>query len=228
MEHQRTIPLGVVLISEDAALTRTLSADLERRKLSLRAASGHRTARSLLREATPELILLDLEDLPEPASVVASVRELSTAPIVLLIPDGFDAQMRFEALLAGAGDYAAKPIRFDELSARIEATLKRTLTKPRDTIDYADLTVTLSRRRVERGGEAIELSSREFDLLTTFVRHPQRVYSRAQLRDLIWGAKRSIGFNAVERHVSNLRAKLDRPPRRRLIQTIVGIGYALR
>jgi len=173
-------------------------------------------------------MLLDLEDVAEPGPVVTRLRELSPAPIVLLIPEGLDAQARFEALLAGAADYAAKPIRFTELSARIEATLKRTLTKPRDTIDYADLSVSLSRRRVERGGEAIELSSREFDLLTTFVRHPQRVYTRAQLSDLIWGAKRNIGFNAVERHVSNLRAKLDRPPRRRLIHTIVGIGYALR
>jgi two-component system response regulator MprA len=221
---------GAVVISADASTAKALAEVLANRKVSVRVGSDHDRAGQLLQTERPELVLLDLENVVDPVRFVARLRESSeSARIVLLIPKGFEAQTRFESLLAGADDYAIKPLTFDRLGALIEATLGRSIPKPRDTIDYADLSVSLSRRSAERAGEAIDLSAREFDLLMTFVRHPRRVYTRAQLVDLIWGAKqRNVGFGAVERHVSNLRAKIDRPPRQRLIQTIVGIGYALR
>jgi DNA-binding response OmpR family regulator len=98
----------------------------------------------------------------------------------------------------------------------------------RQTFSYADLTVDVSRRTVFRGTRRIDLSTREFELLLTFVRHPEQVFSRSQLLDLVWGVDRDVVPNTVETYVSYLRAKLDSVESVKLIHTLRGVGYVLR
>jgi DNA-binding response OmpR family regulator len=98
----------------------------------------------------------------------------------------------------------------------------------RQTFTYGDLTVDVARRTVFRGTRRVELSTREFDLLLTFVRNPERVFTRSELLDLVWGVDRDIVPNTVETYISYLRAKLDSGQPVRLIQTMRGVGYALR
>ena len=95
-------------------------------------------------------------------------------------------------------------------------------------LTYADISVDLDRREVKRGNVRIDLSAREFQLLVTFVRNPERVFTRDQLLDLVWGSDREVGPGAVETYVSYLRAKIDNGFEPRLIRTIRGAGYALR
>ena len=116
-----------------------------------------------------------------------------------------------------------------ELAARIETGLYvgRAWRTP-STLCYADLTVNLETRDVERAGKKIELSAREFDLLTALTRHPHRVFSRDQLLDIVWGADRFVSPGAVETYISYLRAKIDAEFEHKLIHTHRGAGYSLR
>jgi DNA-binding response OmpR family regulator len=98
----------------------------------------------------------------------------------------------------------------------------------RQTFTYGDLSVDLSRRSVHRGNRRIDLSTREFDLLLTFVRHPEQVFTRSQLLDLVWGIDRDVVPNTVETYVSYLRAKIDSGESVKLIQTLRGVGYVMR
>ena len=175
-----------------------------------------------------DVILLDLM-LPkvDGISLIPVLRRTTEAPIVMLSAKG-DVQARVNGLEAGADDYLPKPFDFAELAARLRSALRRPALKDVSAMTYADLTIDLDRRRVEREGEEIALSAREFDLLATLARRPERVFTRTQLIDLVWGADRDVSPATVESYISYLRAKVDAPPRRRLIQTIRGVGYSLR
>jgi two-component system response regulator MprA len=98
----------------------------------------------------------------------------------------------------------------------------------REQLRYADILVDLSRRAVFRGPRRIELSPREFDLLVTFMRNPERVFTRGMLLDLVWGVDRDIVPNTVETYISYLRAKIDSNESVKLIHTFRGAGYAMR
>ena len=131
-------------------------------------------------------------------------------------------------LSRGADDYVAKPFELEELVARLHSALRRPRLEMRQAFTYGDLTVDVARRSVFRGTRRVELSTREFDLLLTFVRNPERVFTRSELLDLVWGVDRDIVPNTVETYISYLRAKLESGQPVRLIQTMRGVGYALR
>jgi two-component system response regulator MprA len=115
-----------------------------------------------------------------------------------------------------------------ELVARLHSALRRPRLEQPSIVAYSDLTIDLDRREVKRGDRRIELSAREYALLLTFVRNPERVFTRDQLLDLVWGSDRDVGPGAVETYVSYLRAKIDAGFEPKLIRTIRGAGYALR
>jgi two-component system response regulator MprA len=121
----------------------------------------------------------------------------------------------------------AKPFAFDELLARIRAVLRRHHAGD-EPLTYADLVVDPQTREVHRSGRQLELTVREFGLLLFFMRHPRQVLTREQLMERIWGYDESPETNALDVHIGHLRQKLEANGGPRLIQTIRGIGYALR
>jgi len=171
-----------------------------------------------------DLLILDL-GLPgrDGLSVLHELRaKQSSIPVVILTArEGVDTLVT--GLDAGADDYISKPFRFDELLARIRSRLRTSREPELSTVRFRDVVIDQRARRVERGGKPVELTAREFVLLTTFLDHPGQVLSRQQLLSHVWGYDFEGGSNVVDVYVGYLRRKLGAD----LIVTARGLGYRL-
>jgi DNA-binding response OmpR family regulator len=223
-----TMGARILVVDDEAAIRELLEYGLGQAGFSVRSAVDGRAALAAVRQWSPEVILLDVM-LPEidGFTLLPALRRLTDVPIVMLSAKTETAE-KVAGLSRGADDYVGKPFELEELIARLHAALRRPRLEQRQSFSYADLTVDVSRRSVFRGSRRIELSTREFELLLTFVRHPEHVFSRSQLLDLVWGVDRDIVPNTVETYVSYLRAKLDSVEPVKLIHTLRGVGYVLR
>ena len=181
------------------------------------------------------LIILDL-GLPGIGGleICRRLRERSHYTPVLMLTAKDGEQERVCGLQTGADDYVTKPFCLPELLARVNAIFRRCAAlqdadAPVDHIErYRDLHIDLGAREVRIGKQAIALTAREFDLLVHFVRHPERVYSRAQLLDQVWGHGHQGYEHTVNSHINRLRAKIENDPSRpEYIVTVWGVGYRL-
>jgi two-component system response regulator MprA len=181
------------------------------------------------RDRMPDAVILDLM-LPgiDGLEVCRRLRAVSNVPILMLtardaVPD------RVTGLDAGADDYMVKPFAFDELLARLRALFRRQRSDAvPETLRYADLSLNPRSRQVFRGEEEIQLTAKEFDLLELFLRHPNQVMTREMIYEHIWNYDFGGESNIIEVYVRYLRTKLEGSGKPRLIQTIRGVGYALR
>ncbi len=223
-----TIGARVLVIDDEAAIRDLLEYGLGQAGFSVRSVIDGREAIEAIRAWSPEVVILDVM-LPETDgfTLLPALRRLTDVPIVMLSAKT-ETSEKVAGLSRGADDYVSKPFELEELIARLHSALRRPRMELRQTFAYADLSVDLARRSVYRGNRRVELSTREFDLLLTFVRHPEQVFTRSQLLDLVWGVDRDVVPNTVETYVSYLRAKLDSGEPVKLIQTLRGIGYTLR
>jgi DNA-binding response OmpR family regulator len=145
--------------------------------------------------------------------------------IMLTARSGIDD--RVEGLDAGAVDYMTKPFAFDELAARVRAHLRMPSQNEPTRLQALGIELDLLTRRVTRDGVDVTLSSKEFELLTYFMRHPQNVLSREQILSAVWGYSHDPGTNIVEVYVSYLRRKLSLPGSPAPIVTVRSVGYRL-
>jgi len=215
----------VLVIEDEVDVRLLLEYGLGGSGFDVRSAPDGRAALRIMQEWTPEAMVLDVM-LPgiDGFSLLPALRRVTDVPIIMLTAR-FQTADKVEGLIRGADDYMAKPFEMDELVARLHARLRRPHLESRETLSYGDLVVDLSGRTAVRANRQIELSTREFDLLVTLLRNAERVLSRDQLLDLVWGRDRDVAPATVETYVSYLRSKLGEPT---LIQTIRGIGYSLR
>jgi DNA-binding response OmpR family regulator len=223
-----TVGARVLVVDDEAAIRDLLEYGLGQAGFAVQSAVDGREAIEAIRAWSPEVIILDVM-LPETDgfTLLPALRRLTDVPIVMLSAKTETAE-KVAGLSRGADDYVGKPFELEELIARLHSALRRPRMELRQTFAYADLSVDLARRSVYRGNRRVELSTREFDLLLTFVRHPEQVFTRTQLLDLVWGVDRDVVPNTVETYVSYLRAKLDSGEAVKLIQTLRGVGYTLR
>lgn len=171
-----------------------------------------------------DLAVLDL-GLPDEdgLSLLARLRSRGWgAPVIILTARGAAADT-VRGLEAGADDYMAKPFSIDELLARIRLRLRSGSAEEPTTLTAGSLTLDLHGRTVRVGGVEHELSSREFALAETFMRHPGQVLSREQLLEMVWGYSFDPGSNLVDVYVRYLRAKIGAEA----IRTVRGVGYRL-
>lgn len=162
-------------------------------------------------------------------SLVKALRSAGNKTPVLFLTAIGGIDDRVEGLEAGGDDYLVKPFAFSELLARVNALARRPRAMAeKTTLQVADLTMDLVRRRVARAGVAIELQPREFVLLEVLMRAEGRILTRTMLLDRVWGIHFDPGTTVVELHISRLRAKIDRPFSQQLLQTVRNSGYALR
>jgi two-component system response regulator MprA len=159
--------------------------------------------------------------------VCKRLRAAGDVPILMLTARDATAD-RVVGLDSGADDYLVKPFAYEELMARIRALLRRQGPRTRKVLRYADLNMDLGTREVRRGEHAVDLTPKEFDLLQHLLRNPRQVLTRDRILDAVWGYDFGATSNSVDVYVGYLRQKLEADGRPRLIQTIRGVGYALR
>ena len=135
-----------------------------------------------------------------------------------------------EGLNTGADDYLGKPFKFQELLARVRALGRRKnhVVKPTNQLQVADLTIDLDQKIVKRAGVELQLTLKEFLLLECLIKNKNRVLSRLDLLEKVWGIHFDTGTNVVDVYMNYLRNKIDKPFDQKLIQTVVGMGYVIR
>ncbi|CAN5208606.1 response regulator transcription factor [soil metagenome] len=183
----------------------------------------------LAREKVYDLVILDMR-LPGKSGLEVlhdlRGRGFQKPVLVLTAQDAVDAKV--QTLRAGADDYVTKPFALEELLARVEALARRSgeLTMP--VLEVADLLLDRSTREVQRGGKLIELTPKEYTVLEYLMRHEGRVMSRTLITEYAWGYHFDPGTNIVDVVINHLRKKVDAGRRRKLINTVRGVGYAIR
>jgi two-component system response regulator MprA len=135
---------------------------------------------------------------------------------------------RVAGLDAGADDYVTKPFALAELRARIRALLRRTAAEANETLRFADVELDTGTREVRRAGRPIELTRTEFSLLELFLRNPRQVLTRSVIFERVWGYDFGFASNSLDVYIGYLRRKTEAGGMPRLIQTVRGVGYALR
>lgn len=222
----------VLIVDDEAQIREVLSRYLEAEGFAvLQANDGLNALRMVAREAV-DLILLDLM-LPEMTGqeVCAKIRATSAVPIIMLT-----ARTEEDDKLAGFGlgadDYVTKPFSPREVVVRVQAVLRRTdaASVPAmvlgGALHGAGLVVQPVVRRVERGGEVLDLTTTEFDLLYFLMRHPSQVFTRQQLLDSVWGYDYYGDASTVTVHIRRLREKVERDPAQPAnLKTVWGVGY---
>jgi len=218
----------VLVVDDERNIRELLEIGLGDEGYDVRTAPDGQVGLQIARDWSPDAIVLDVM-LPkvDGISLLPMFRKLTEAPILMLSAKA-EIGDKVAGLHGGADDYVAKPFEMAELIARLETALRRPRLAQPQILRFSDLEINLETRVATRGQRRIALSAREYDLLVALVRNPNRVFSRDQLLDQVWGTERFVGPGAVETYISYLRAKIDHGFGKRLIHTHRGVGYSLR
>lgn len=216
----------ILVIEDDAAINRVLQLELEHEGYTVETArDGLAGLERALKE--PDLIILDLM-LPkmDGSEVCKRVRAKSRVPIIMLtakdrVPD------RVAGLDLGADDYLTKPFATEELLARVRARL-REKNPLVNTIEYRDLVMDRDRHEVQRGGQAVSLTAKEYALLEYLLLHRNKVHSRDELFNGVWGSDFLGDSNLIDVYIRYLRGKIDDGFENKLITTVRGVGYTIK
>jgi two-component system phosphate regulon response regulator PhoB len=221
----------ILVIEDEPAIQTLIAVNLKRAGHDVVGALDAETAQRKINEALPDLILLDWM-LPGMSGLDLARRLRSDArtrsvPIIMLTARG-DERDKVQGLETGADDYITKPFSPRELLARIQAVLRRRAPEAtEDAVEIGGLRVDPVSHRVTADGQAINIGPTEFRLLHFLITHPERVHSRSQLLDQVWGDHVFVEERTVDVHVRRLRAALEPTGLERLIQTVRGSGYRL-
>jgi two-component system, OmpR family, phosphate regulon response regulator PhoB len=218
----------VYVVEDEASIAEMISFSLSRQGMRVECFADAVTAHSKILEGKPDILLLDWM-LPAVSGVEFAkrlrrdpfTREL---PIIMLTARG-EENDRVQGLDSGVDDYMQKPFSTRELLARIRALLRRSALGQDELLALGPVVVNLASHRVEVGGENLALGPTEFRLLKVFMSKPDRVLSRAQLIDEVWGGSSEVEERSVDVHVGRLRRALESKHAGQFLQTVRAAGY---
>lgn len=223
---------SVLIVEDEVAIVTLLRYNLEREGFRVYSTGDGEEAVAMVKDYKPDIVVLDWM-LPSMSGVDICKQlrwspETKTIPIIMLSARGEEAD-RIRGLNAGADDYIVKPFSPAELIARIRAVFRRFRPALSEkTLSFAGIKMDVSAHKITRDGAEIHLSPTEFSLLRYFLEHPNRVFSREQLLDAVWGHDIYVELRTVDVHVRRLRKGLDHDGKQPdLIRTIRSAGYAL-
>jgi two-component system response regulator MprA len=223
----------IAIIDDDGAIRTALGRALRMENYEVELFENGLSALKAIQLRAPNAIILDLQ-LPDidGLEVCRRIRQAGDVTPILMLTARDAVNDRVEGLDAGADDYLVKPFDLAELLARLRALLRRRGAGDgaQEVMRFEDLTLNPQTREVFRGDRLVELTKIEFDLLELFLQHPRQVLTREQILDLVWGYNFDSGTNSLAVYIGYLRRKLedDDDEKSRLIQTVRGVGYALR
>lgn len=218
----------ILIVEDDRSIARLLQLELEHRGFVVRCAHDGPSGLEAALGFEPSVVILDIM-LPgmDGVGVLKELRRQgSGVPVIMLTARDTSAD-KIHSLDVGADDYLTKPFDTEELMARMRALLRRV--EGDEVLRVADLQINTATREVKRGNRKVKgLTAREYELLEYMARNPRRVLSRDLLLSRVWGQEFGVQTNVVDVYVGYLRKKIDASGDTRLIQTIRGVGYALR
>lgn len=225
----------ILLVDDDRDLRQLVERHLQNAGYVVRQAADGASALELALSQPFDLIVLDLM-LPEVGGleVCRGLRVSGTQTPVLMLTAKSSEEDRVTGLDGGADDYVTKPFTIRELLARVRAIFRRieAIRSPASetaVVEAGGVSLDVHRRTVAVQGRPVDLTAKEFDLLALLARHPGRVYSRAQLLDLVWGYRHEGSGHTVNSHINRLRVKIEPDLRRpRYVETVRGVGYRFR
>ena len=224
--------MNILLIEDNRRISEFIVKGLEESGFSVVLAENGADGRELISEKQWDVILLDIM-LPDIDGIellqYIRYRKIHT-PVLVLSALG-EPDDKVKALDYGADDYLAKPFHFKELISRINALTRRvklSYDTPSNILECGDLKLYIDQHKVERNGKEIKLTFQEFKLLQYLMEHKNKVLSRTQILDTVWGLNYDTNTNVVDVYISYLRNKIDSEYDDKLIETIKGRGYMIR
>ena len=224
--------MKILVVDDERAVRDSLRRALELEGYDIELAADGSEALSRLTEngdSQPDVVILDVL-MPgiDGLEVCRRLRRHGNRVPVLMLTARDEIENRVGGLDAGADDYVTKPFALEELLARVRALLRRTSESSEEVLRFADLELDPGTREVRRGGERIELTRTEFALLELFMRNPRQVLTRSIIFERVWGYDFGFASNSLDVYIGYLRRKTEAGDKPRLIQTVRGVGYALR
>ena len=219
----------ILVIEDEEPLSVLLRYNLEAEGYMVTHTARGDEAETILQEQTPDLVLLDWM-LPGLSGIelcrrIRSRTETQSLPVIMLTARGEENE-RIRGLSTGADDYIVKPFSVPELLARIRNLLRRVApNRMADILEAGDIVLDRTTHRVRRAEKDIHVGPTEFKLLEFFMERPNRVFTRNQILDYVWGTESEIDERTVDVHVGRLRKAINRPRERDPIRTVRGSGY---
>jgi len=220
--------MRLLIAEDDAALASFVKKGLDAEHYAVDTVGDGEQARAMAAELDYDLVILDL-NLPrlDGVAILRHLRTRKPSMPILVLTGRNRVEERVQCLDLGADDYLGKPFSFTELSARIRALLRRSHLPAESVLMVDDLKLDRVERRVERAGQRIELTSKEFALLEYLMRNAGRRVTRAMIIEHVWNLSFDTCTNVVDVYINYLRRKIDEGSAPRLIHTIRGVGYEL-
>lgn len=223
--------MHILVVEDEQKLAAALREGLEADGYTVRVAHTGEEGFYLVQAQSFDIVLLDVM-LPghDGFEILATLRRRGVHTPVLLLTARDTVEDRVRGLDTGADDYLVKPFAFPELLARVRALLRRGKPDTRQRLTVGDLEMDVGRRSVVRGGQTVDLTAREFDLLEYLLANQGRVVSREMLARDIWKetARQTPLDNVIDAQIVRLRRKIDGQAERKLLHTVRGVGFVLR
>jgi two-component system response regulator MprA len=222
----------ILVVDDERAVRESLRRALELEGYEIELAADGQEALQLLEtngDAQPDAVILDvLMPGVDGLEVCRRLRRSGNRVPVLMLTARDEIENRVAGLDAGADDYVTKPFALEELVARVRALLRRVSAGDDELLRFGDLELDPGTREVRRGGDPIELTRTEFALLELFMTNPRQVLTRSIIFERVWGYDFGFASNSLDVYIGYLRRKTEAGAKSRLIQTVRGVGYALR